>query len=195
MDANMDMFTAAGTAGPAGTMRRCRVGVARVAGAYRVIATEPIETGEPILVLQGTLVDHPTRYSIQVDQDRHLEADGGSDPVHENGHDWLVDRHPWRFLNHACNPNAVIRGREVVAIRPIAAWEEIHFNYNTTEYEISCPFPCGCEHPSCRGEPVRGFRYLSSAERKRLGPWLAEHLVERADLETMDDPTQGPASE
>src|SRR3972149_2928201 len=43
---------------------------------------------------------------------------------------------------YCCDPNALVRNLEVVTSREIQPWEEITFNYNTTEYDIADPFTC-----------------------------------------------------
>ena len=73
----------------------------------------------------------------------------------------------WQFLNPACRPNAAVMGRRLVAIREIAAGEEVTFNYNCNEYDMESPFRCRCG--DCEGVRVRGYRYLSAADRERLG--------------------------
>ena len=78
-------------------------------------------------------------------------------------------------MNHACEPNAAIRGRGVAAIRPISAGEEVTFDYNTTEYDMAAPFACRCGSQRCRGQ-IRGFKHLPSGEREKLRPALAGHL-------------------
>lgn len=167
------------------------IGIARVGGAYRVVVTEAVATGEALLHIDGDLLDRPTRHSIQIDDRYHIDAD----PTAALQPEQLFDHFPWRFLNHACVPNAVVRGREVVAARPIRAWEEVTFNYNTTEYEISCPFPCRCGRRDCRGRLVRGFKHLSRDEREQLLPALADHLARRLARHLEEDPGAGPPAE
>jgi hypothetical protein len=147
-----------------------RVGVVRLSGWYRLVSAETIRTGERIFEIQGRVTAVPSRYSVQIDQDCHIDT--GSD------HDLqeLLDQYCWRFMNHHCEPNAVIRGRTVYAIRSIRPWEEITFDYNTTEYEMAEPFPCNCGSKLCRGE-IGGFKYLSAEEQEGLRPWLAPHLL------------------
>ena len=142
---------------------------ARVNGTYQVFATEPVPPGHVVLVIDGTEVDQASRHSLQVDEHEHIEV------VSELSEQELLDRHPWRFTNHSCDPNTRLSGRTLVAIRRIGAGEEVTFDYNTTEYELAEPFACHCGSAGCIGT-VRGFKYLSAAERERLRPLLARHL-------------------
>jgi len=145
-----------------------RIGVARSDDALRVIAIEPIEEGGFILEVHGVFVDHPSKYSVQVAEHLHVDlpmATGlTADP----------DRHPWRYLNHSCDPNAALVGLRLMAFRPISRWEEITFDYNTTEYEISTPFSCQCG--KCGGSLIRGFKFLPPHAQRELEPRLANHL-------------------
>ncbi len=148
-------------------------GVALKDGAHSVIAVQPIEAGEAILTIHGIFVEHPSMYSIQVDDALHIELPGvkglTSDP----------DRHPWRYLNHSCEPNAALSGLTLVALKPIQRWEQITFDYNTTEYEMSTPFGCDCGH--CGGAIIRGFKFLEADHQRRLYPRLADYLRRKLD--------------
>jgi hypothetical protein len=98
---------------------------------------------------------------------------------------WRVNTDWWRSRRsssecHSCAPNSVIRGRRVLATHRIAAGEEIRFDYNTTEYGLSSPFPCNCG--ACDGGRVLGWRHLSLAERSRRSPWTTEHLLSLPDF-------------
>jgi SET domain-containing protein len=97
-----------------------------------------------LLWLEDDLSSVPTRTSIQIDEHNHIES-------FEAGK-----------MNHHCDPNTEIRIeliREeiqawVVAIRDINRWEEITFDYETTESELANPFQC-----SCHGNWIRGKHY------------------------------------
>lgn len=147
------------------------VRVEQIDGDLRVVATRPFRAGEPILRLEGDLVDRPDRHSLQVEDDRHLVVPPAT------GVPWNPEHYPWRFLNHSCAPNAGIRGREVIALRDIQLLEQITFDYNTTEYDMAEPFVCRCG--TCGGRQVAGFRHLAHEEQARLRPYLAGHLLRR----------------
>ena len=148
--------------------------VARIHGNYHVLATAPIGRGHRVLRLEGDLRSQPTRYTVQVAAGLHLEVPP------EAGLELVLDRYFWRFLNHSCDPNATLRGQELMARRRIQPWEEVTFDYDTTEYDMAEPFPCRCGSPSCRGL-IRGFRHLDPTQRRRLRARLAPHLRGRAD--------------
>jgi len=136
---------------------------------FALVATRAIAAGESILEIEGRPQQEPTRYSIQIAHGTHIEADGALP------HEEMCARHPWRFLNHACEPNAHIAGRSLVARAAIAAGSQITFDYTTTEADMAEPFACQCGAASCLGS-VRGFAHLSADERRAREPWLAPHL-------------------
>jgi hypothetical protein len=152
-----------------GAVETARVAVLRSGGEYTLVSAENLAGGAALFVLDGVLTGVPTRYSVQLGRAIHLDLPDSY------GIEEIMDRFYWRFMNHSCAPNAMIRGREVFALRPIEPLQEITFNYNTTEYDLADPFDCRCGSPRCAGR-IRGFRWLGPAERQRLRPWLADHL-------------------
>jgi hypothetical protein len=150
-----------------------RLAVLRSNGQFQVVALAPIARGETLLYVNGRVVDRPSRYSVQIGAHEHVDP-----PVPDDLADDM-DRHAWRFLNHSCEPNAVLRGRTLVAQRDIARGDEVTFDYATTEYEMAEPFACGCGAARCRGL-IRGFTALTAAQQQELAPQLAPHLHARA---------------
>ncbi len=62
-------------------------------------------------------------------------------------------RHPTNFLNHSCDPNAGYDGTDaIVALRPIAAGEEIRMDYGTFSFSFDHEFTCRCGAAACRGK-------------------------------------------
>lgn len=120
--------------------------------------------GERIFYLSGDIIDHPTKYTIQLDEYEHV----------------LTSDSMWQSMNHGCEPNVRIEvdKREMQAARHIAAGEELNFNYNSTEWSMTSPFPCGCGAATCAGE-IRGFRYLTPAQREALRPFVSNFIARR----------------
>ena len=139
----------------------------------RLVALRPILAGERLFRIEGRTTDRPSRYSVQIDEHVHLEPDS------ELGPDKVSNGHYWRFMNHSCEPNAVIEGREIVARRNMVPGDAVTFDYNSTEWEIAEPFRCHCGSPNCLKE-IRGFKSLTAAQRKAL-QHVAPHLA-RAGL-------------
>jgi uncharacterized protein len=116
-----------------------------------VHARYPIVAGERILEFDGPVLTH--------DQVRSL---GGTDAYSfQVGADQYIDaRPPGRFANHSCEPNAGVSGdRFLVALRDIAAAEEIQFDYSTTMSATGCTIDCRCGRPRCR-RLIRDFHFL-----------------------------------
>ncbi len=57
-------------------------------------------------------------------------------------------------INHSCAPNLEERDRVGIALRDLAAGEEIGLDYDRIAF-LDAPFPCHCGSPECRGT-VRG---------------------------------------
>jgi hypothetical protein len=147
----------------------CRIRVVPRGDHCRVEVAETIGAGETILVFTGRRVRRPDVHSVQVGPRTHIAAPGRI-PWNEQ-----VGEYGWRFLNHSCEPNAYVRGAELVALVDITEGGEVTFDYNTTEWDMSHPFACMCGTPSCVGT-VRGYRWLEEAARARIRPWVAPHL-------------------
>ena len=109
-------------------------------GAKGLFASQPIEKGKIILVLQGEKFSKPSRTSIQIG-DKHIE-----DP--EGG-----------YINHHCDPTAEIKINSsfvgfnlVTAKKDIKKGDEITFDYETTEEVMVAPFKC-----ECHGKLIEGW--------------------------------------
>ena len=128
-------------------------------GFRSTVATRVFHTGEIVFPVAGESTARPTRYTIQVAADRHVLTTCA------------------RFVNHNCGPNCRFDDAAMVfrALQTIACGEEITFNYNTTEYDLACPFRCHCGLPNCLGY-VRGYKYLSPPDRERLASLIPDHL-------------------
>ena len=104
-----------------------------------------------IFYLEGGVQDFPTQYTIQIGPVWHLLPKVGM------------------FLNHSCEPNGYIDVKNAAfrALRDINEGEELTFNYNTTEYDISKPFECWCGKENCYKE-VKGFKYLTIEQKDQI---------------------------
>lgn len=129
-----------------------------------VRAVNPITEGEVLFHLSGEIIDHPTKYTIQLDESRHV----------------VTSSLLWKSMNHACEPNVVVdvTNREMRAACDITAGEELTFNYNTTEWDMASPFHCGCSAPSCVSV-IRGFRHLGPSQRSAIRDKLSPFILSR----------------
>jgi hypothetical protein len=96
-----------------------------VPGAKGLFTTKSHENESIVYVLSGTIFDHPTRESIHIGENKHIYDEYGI------------------FINHSFKPNVRVDGYNLVALRNINAGEEIVFNYNSTEINMSNPFYIG----------------------------------------------------
>ncbi len=66
---------------------------------------------------------------------------------------WINTKNsPFRYINHSCSPNTYIVGkRTVVALKNIAANEEVTMDYSFTEADPGWSIPkCNCGSKQCR---------------------------------------------
>ena len=109
-------------------------------GMRGLFANRTFDKCEIVLLLKGNYFNKPTRTSIQVGNNKHVEN-------YEGG-----------LINHHCNPSAnivVIPEVEpalVVANKTIFKGEEITFDYETTEEVMAEPFKC-----ECHGKLIEGW--------------------------------------
>lgn len=104
-------------------------------------------------------VPRPTYLSVQVDDNRHL----------------LLAPEFLQYINHSCEPNVFFdtTNGEVIALRDIAANEEITFFYPSTEWTMTQSFDCFCGSANCLGQ-IQGAAHLS---RRTLATYrLADHI-------------------
>ncbi len=142
------------------------------AGHRKLVAALPIKEGETILEACGVVHDHPTRHTLQI------EAAGHLGPPSEEAVRTQPQTYAWIFTNHHCDPNTFFRGRTLVARRAITVGEELSFDYNSTEWDMSEPFECWCDAIEGRHH-VRGFKHLSPERRAVVAPYAARWLLER----------------
>jgi hypothetical protein len=112
----------------------------------RLITDQPYKQGDIVYHITGHRVTGQVTYqTIQVGPHTHIEELG-----------------VLAYLNHSCQPNTVVNVSDltVVAVRDIAAGEELNFFYPSTEWEMDRPFVCLCGAPQCV-RLVAGAKYLS----------------------------------
>lgn len=90
--------------------------------------------GFVIGIIQGPVTELPTAYAIEPKPGMFIETD-----------------HPWRLINHHCNPNVELIGERVlVAARYISEGEELYLDYSTFIHD-NWSMCCACGHSKCRG--------------------------------------------
>ena len=101
-----------------------------------------LNSGEIVMPLKGKIQNKPDKYTIQISKNKHIVPEFG------------------KYLNHSCDPNGFFDIQNMVykTLKPIKQGEELTFDYNTTEYEMSNPFVCKCGSEKCIGW-VKGAKY------------------------------------
>jgi SET domain len=138
-----------------------------------LVAKASIVKNEILITYDGPAIHHPTRYSIQIDDHKHIEGTPESNA----------------YLNHSCAPNAYVdwRGVYLRALLNIEPEDEITCNYLTTDWELHEKFVCHCGAPHCYGE-VKGLKYLDHGEQRKLLPFLPDFMKRKvfaAEQETL----------
>lgn len=121
----------------------------------RVVTTVAVPRGDVVAHITGHREVHaPTRFTVQVGIDRHIDG--------------LAQL---TFMNHSCAPNVFLNTANLtlVALRDIAAGEEVTFFYPSTEWHMAEPFGCLCGTPEC-------VSYIAGAE------VMPEHVLGRYEI-------------
>jgi hypothetical protein len=131
-----------------------------------VFAAKDFRPDEEIFVFSAIFVTSPDKYTIQVDEAKHLR----------------LKSHIGLLLSHSCAPNTRFCSERlgIFAIAPISTGEELSFNYLCTEWDMAVSFECSCGSVSCHGV-IRGFRYLSPEAQRTLGPDALPYLRKRIE--------------
>lgn len=131
---------------------------------WSLVASKAFTKGETVIssrAVSSTKDRHS--HSIQTDWNTHV----------------VVDL-PARFINHSCEANTGILDNnsgayDFIALRDIQDGEELFWDYDAAEFEISSPFQCSCGSPNCRGV-LKGFKYNEKLIRDQYGKYYAAYL-------------------
>jgi hypothetical protein len=128
-----------------------------------VYTTTPIKKKQVVIRYTGTQLTKEQADEIYEDSPRtYLFGIGNGDHVVDG--DGIA-----AFINHSCDPNCEtdeIDGRIlVIAIRNIAAGEELVYDYNLYDGEPDDPAPCHCGTKKCRGT-LYGDRGLAKKKKR-----------------------------
>jgi SET domain len=132
-----------------------------------IVAGEDIPKGSKIYECVGDILNYPTTYTVQLDENRHINCTQGT----------------CEFTCSSCSPNSFFEIIEdtfvLVALRDIKEGEQITFNYCTTEWLMATPFKCCCGNENCLGY-VSGFSNVPENRREELIPLLTPYIREKA---------------
>lgn len=125
--------------------------VKAIGNMFGLFSTLPYRKGEVVLTIQGEIMDHPLRTSIQIAENVHVDVAA-----------------PAKFINHSCAPNTKVEGRNMVALTNISAADEITFDYQSTEDELSAPFVCRDCGEMVKGKRFRGERLCNAVSAHKI---------------------------
>ena len=136
-----------------------------------VFAKENIEVGAHILAFEGRLIS----------LEEAIAKGGRESDALQIEPQWYMDLiAPGVLVNHSCKPNAgIINDRNLFAISPIAAGEELSYDYSTTMDEESWHHPCTCGNPDCRGV-ISDFKTLPlEVQARYLSMGIVQEFIAR----------------
>jgi hypothetical protein len=157
-------------------------------GGHGVFARRPIDRGELLAVFGGSVVSAEflrvadpavRRLTLQIDEDLFVIS------TVEGPADWF---------NHCCEPNAGLHGQlSLVAMRSIAAGEEVCYDYAMSDGSAYDEFPCDCGAGRCRGR-VSGDDWQLPELWTRYGEHFSPYLLARIEsLRERPNPAWAPA--
>lgn len=91
-------------------------------GEKGLYATKFYSKSSVVFILEGELINKPTRESIRIGENLHIIDKFGI------------------YMNHSFEPTCKIESNNVIALKNIEPGEEINFNYNDNEVDMACPF-------------------------------------------------------
>ena len=90
-----------------------------------LILRKNVKKGEIVFTLSGKMLDHPTRESIHIGDNKHIYDENGI------------------FINHSFEPTVRIDGYNVRALMDLTDGDEITFNYNDSKINMANSFQAG----------------------------------------------------
>ena len=133
-----------------------------------LFALQSFQPGEMIAEFwAGTIAAEPTYLTVQIDVGKHI----------------TLQPEFLQYINHSCAPNVFFDTSlmKVVALKEIAAGEELTFFYPSTEWKMTQSFRCYCGSANCLGE-IKGAAFLTEETWKqyRLTNFIQQQLAKRA---------------
>lgn len=127
----------------------------------KAIAGRDLKAGTVINEFSAPVFRQPTMHTVCLTNGIHVPPTFGAECIsHACGLDTNVSM--------VVQPDA--KSVKVVVTKDVASGDDLCFNYNSTEWTMSCPFECSCHTCLSEGKNrlVRGFAYLSVEEQDEL---------------------------
>jgi SET domain-containing protein len=132
--------------------------IKQVNGMQGLFASQDYKINDLLFKVEGEYLDKPTRTSIQISVSEHVNV-----------------KSPLSFINHSCFPNIIIENQYVKVIKTIRSGDQICFNYNDSEYDLSNKFKCVECGQWIKGKlHVNEFPCLKKEEKKNLKEGLLQ---------------------
>ena len=147
-----------------------------------IFAAVDIPRGAPVLQIDDSRAVTPENPLREGELERHCDYLAGGKVV--------LMQPPERHINHSCDPNTFVKTingvRYVFALRPIAAGEEVTYDYCINGYGDTV-WECECGSARCRKTIHSDFFHLPSALQIEYLPLLDAWYVEeyRAQVEQL----------
>lgn len=133
-----------------------------------LFAKHNLKKGEKIFSVEGPVIDYPFPPDYRI----------GPSWLMVGKRSWIipVNDSPWMAVRHSCQPNAGFSGKNiVVAMKDIAANQEITIDDSVTEADHFWHEKCHCGAKNCRGI-IRAIQFLPAAIYKKYLPFISEYL-------------------
>ncbi len=147
-----------------------------------LFATRSFDEGEEVIKISGTILDERAYgdWIFHFDPEKPF----GMHWVQISPHAYLDPRDFGKYINHSCNPNTGVRGRQTfVARRPIRRGEEVTFDYAMTDLDYFS-FPCHCAEPACR-RVIMGYRHLPQHKRIEYKDFTSNYIMQLLSLQRL----------
>ncbi|OEU22042.1 SET domain-containing protein [Fragilariopsis cylindrus CCMP1102] len=153
---------------------------------YGLFALKDFDIGDLIMTSGRTAKITTTRcsHSVQIDWNKHILMDlpailinhscSANVGIHNNNTTTTITTYN---SNNNNDEHATVGGYNFWAIRPIIKGEELTWDYEATEWELSTPFRCTCGSKNCR-HILKGFKHNGDNIRKQYGEYYANYLKE-----------------
>jgi SET domain-containing protein len=146
-------------------------------GGYGLFARQPIAAGELLAMWGGQIVTSEQLAALPIDRQTHgiqVDEDLYQVPLSEGD--------PADYFNHSCNPNSGLNSPiSLVAMRDIAAGDEVCFDYAMSDSSDYDEFECHCNTPHCR-KRITGKDWQLPELQKRYYGYFSPYLQRRIEL-------------
>jgi uncharacterized protein len=145
-------------------------------GGRGVFACQPIAADEIVTIWGGRVISADQFDQVPPENQHSIVQ------IEENFFSVTIgDLEPVDFMNHCCNANVGLSGQVVlVAMRPIAAGEEVCFDYAMTDSRPYDEFDCTCGAPDCRGQ-ITAHDWQRPELWERYDGYFSTYLQRRID--------------